>query len=75
MAKVSVYKIDKDVPMPEPDVSVIPLDDMEIGDSILFPIEDRPRVQPLASKLKARKDKVFTIRVVDKNNCRVWRIE
>jgi hypothetical protein len=74
-ATIHVYKIDKNIPLPEPEVGSVPLNDMEVGDSVQFPIEERSRVLTNAGSLKRRKGKVFTVKTLDENNCRVWRIE
>ena len=73
--KIPVYAIDTHVPIPAPPESVVPIDTLEIGDSILFPADKRSKVQQLASKLKQRKGKVFTVRNIGENECRVWRVE
>lgn len=74
MKKIEVkYTVDKGVPVPvRPEA--LPLDNLEIGESIRFPIEQRNNVQSQASKLKANKGKVFTVQYDrDEGDCRVWR--
>ena len=73
--KIPVYSIDTDVPIPDAPDSAVPIDTLEVGDSILFPSDKRSKVQQLASKLKQRKGKVFTVRNIGENECRVWRVE
>lgn len=78
MTKIDVYKIDKDVPVPEPIDPVgnrVPIDSLDVGDSILFPLEERPKVQVYASRLKKEKNKEFTVRLINPNECRIWRIK
>lgn len=79
MTKVPVYKIDKDVPVPEaPDPvelnSSMPLEDLEVGESFEFPADKRSYVQSRVSGLKRRKGLEFTVRRMDELTCRVWRI-
>lgn len=66
-----VHEIEKAIPIPE---NRIRLSDMEVGDSILFDISVRPTVSSNASRLKLKTGRDFTIRKVDEDNCRVWRI-
>lgn len=70
--------MDKNIPIPEPRLNVLDkyeLRSLEPGDSILVPLEVRRQVQIALSRYKARSGRVFTIRKVDDNNARVWRIE
>lgn len=66
------YKVDKHIPLPDRTRGV-PLDTLEVGDSILFPTEQRNSVQSYASQLKKSTGKLFTVKVEDEANCRVWR--
>jgi hypothetical protein len=75
MAKVKVYPVDKDVPIPDASRATVPIDTLEPGESILFPSEERNNVQSRASHLKRQKNKEFTIRMVDDSSCRVWRVK
>lgn len=70
------FKIDSDVPIPAPKSSSpnVPIENLQVGESILFDKELRPKVQIAASRLKQAEGKEYTVRVVDDNNCRVWRI-
>lgn len=74
MTKVPVYQIESDVPIPDEPGSV-PLDELDQGDSIAFPLEQRPTVQSRASKLKSQTGKEFTIRKLDEDTARVWRVK
>ena len=73
---IPVYNIDSSVPAPPERHGVLatyPINKLEVGDSILFPRTDRDRVQISASQLKKRTGKNFTVRIMDKENCRIWR--
>jgi hypothetical protein len=74
MAKVAVdYRVEDSVPIPvEVASKSIPLRDLRVGQSILFPRDRRAYVQTKASRLK-REGKTYTVRVVDDKHCRVWR--
>lgn len=72
--KTDVYPVDKDVPIPEPRPSGVPISTLEVGESILFPREERAAVSSNAAKLKKRKGMEFTVRLEDEHSCRVWRI-
>lgn len=73
MTKVNVYSIDNGIPLPE--VKRMPLNDMEVGDSILFPLNKRPNIQSVASRLKRETGKTFVVKKMDDNNARIWRAE
>ncbi len=75
--EIPVFSIDSGVPVPPERISVFgqyPINKLEVGESILFPRTDRDRVQVSASQLKKRTGKTFTVRVMDSENCRVWRV-
>lgn len=69
-------KITKGIPLPPPSRSGLTgtLRSMQVGDSTLVPIEasTRARVHNIASRLKRRKEGVWTIRSVNKG-WRIWR--
>jgi hypothetical protein len=74
MTKISVSQIESDVPIPvrvEP--FKIPLEEMEVGQSIAFDIAYRPAVQTKATRFGKRAGKEFTVRKVSDTQCRVWR--
>lgn len=76
MKKIPIYTIDSGVPLPPERMGVLrvyPIDKLEVGESILFPREDRAKVQIGASQLKKRSGKTFTVRVMDDKNVRIWR--
>lgn len=69
---IEVYQIDSSTPLP-PERGQLPLDQLEVGESFLFPLEERKKVQSLASNIKARNGKLFTVRKQDDLIGRVWR--
>jgi len=70
--QIEVYKIESGVPMADYNV-LPPLDLMDVGDSVVFPIKKRPSVQTVASRLKKEQGKEFTVRRLDQDSGRVWR--
>lgn len=77
MVKIPVYKIDKDIPIPQEPETLhdnFPLEVLEVGESFEFPDEFRRYVASKASTIKRRKGMEFTVRKVDDVSCRVWRI-
>lgn len=78
MSKVPIYTIDSGVPAPNDGVPTrerVPIGQLEVGESILFPKELRPAVIGLAHRLKKSESKKFTVKKMDDNNSRVWRVE
>ena len=73
MSKNKPVFIDSDVPIP-PQSQTLPIAGLTVGDSILFTRDQLSKVQVHASRLKRDKGMEFTVRVVDQNNCRVWRV-
>lgn len=72
------HKVDKGVPVP---VSKgLPLNKLNVGESIQFPLENRGRVATQASILTSKTGKKFTVRKEssdewnDEETCRIWRI-
>lgn len=78
MGNIPVYTIESGVPAPalrgDGISSMYPLRQLEVGESILFPQVDRTRVQVYASQIKRTTGRVFTVRKVNEDTCRVWRI-
>ena len=66
------YKIEKDITAPEPHKR-FPLSELEVGESFTIALKDRNSVQSHASKVKSLTGKVFMVRKVDEQTCRVWR--
>lgn len=73
MPDITVYQIDSGVPVPEGSRVPIPLSKLEIGESILFPLQKRASVQSQASAVGRRTGKVFTVRKQGEKTARVWR--
>lgn len=75
--KPPVYKIDSNVPVPDikDRAEPVPLSTLEPGESILFPLSRRRTVQTHASRLKTTAGKVFTIKKVDADSARIWRVQ
>lgn len=72
MAKA--FRIDSDIPIPKPiETPTVPLEDLKVGESILFDLELRSKVQMSATRLKQSTGMEFTVRKIDENNARVWR--
>ncbi len=72
MAKA--FRIDTDVPIPDPiSTPNVPIEELQVGESILFDIELRAKVQIAATRLKHSTGMEFTVRKIDENNARVWR--
>ena len=73
MKKIAIkHPIDRGVPIPVS--QALPLGSMEVGDSIEFPVADRPKVAVRASILK-RQGMTFTIRKTSEGKCRIWRTQ
>lgn len=66
------YSIDSGVPVPVRTAQV-PIKDLKVGDSILFNIDSRAKVQARASTLKRTQGKEFTVKKVNNTEARVWR--
>ena len=67
------YEIEDEVPVPVR-ATPIPLKDLEVGQSFVFPLRERPKVQTYASRYNEI-GKRFTVKKIDKDNCRVWRTQ
>jgi hypothetical protein len=75
MTKIPVFSVDNDVPVPEErEGSSVPMQTLEVGESILFPIGLRRNASAKASTIKRKTGKDFTIRQIDDDNCRIWRV-
>lgn len=73
MSKIDVeYKVDKGIPIPVRRNKAVPLAQLEVGESIGFPIEFRANVASRASKLKAQ-GREYTIKKEDELTARIWR--
>lgn len=79
MSHIPVFSIDTDVPVPKKRQknttrSRVPVDILEVGESILFPLNMRQNVQILTSRLKKLEGKQYTVQKVDDDHARVWRV-
>ena len=71
--RIEVVQIDKGVEVP---ITVrLPLDTMDVGDSILIPLSRRDYVQSRMSKLKAETGIEYTAKKVSDTEIRVWRVK
>jgi hypothetical protein len=70
--KIDVYKVDSGIPVP---AKGVPLNQLEVGESFVVPIDKRRSVATVASRVKRETGKKFTIRKIDNDNVRVWRTE
>lgn len=75
MNKIPVISIDDGIPVPDMTTTGLPLNQLKVGESILFPLEHRSKVAIQASRLKQRTDKQFTVRKENGKNCRIWRVK
>lgn len=67
-----LVKIEKNVPMPTDTRSRYPWDEMEIGDSFIYPRKDVHQYASVMSK--RRSPKKYVGRTIDGVN-RIWRVE
>lgn len=72
MTKLDVYTIDSGVPVPE---GLPPIAHIEVGDSIAFSGNMAASLRSRANFLKRTQGKVFTIKKIDEQTARVWRIQ
>lgn len=78
MTKIPVYSIDRDVPVPKdakkPSIrQLVPIERLQPGESILFPLKYRSTVATIASRL-GTVGMSYTIKKVDDKNARIWRV-
>lgn len=73
MKNIPVYAIDRGIPVPYMQGNT-PLHVLEIGESFVFSMADRPNLQSAASQLKRKTGKTFTIRKQDQATGRIWRV-
>lgn len=75
MAKIPVISVDDGVPVPAMSIEGLPLAELKVGESILFPLEFRSKVAIQASRIKKNSDMEFTVRKENGNKCRIWRVK
>lgn len=66
------YTIDSGVPIPVR-TAPLPLDELKVGESVLFPIKRRGAIQGRASSIKKSTNKEFTVKRVSDTEARIWR--
>lgn len=74
MSKKSIPVASIDTGVPIPDRASYPIRKLKVGESFLFPANKRSSVQSLASKVKAETGNDYTIKKMDGDTCRLWRI-
>jgi len=80
MRQIGVYTVEDDVEIPEAtevarEYSLPPLSVLDVGESVMFPLELRKSVQTTASRIKRANGREFVVRKVDADNARVWRVK
>lgn len=73
MSKIPIVTIDSGVPTPAR--AHYPIEQLKVGESFLFPANKRASVQARASRIKADTGREYTVKKMDKDNCRIWRIK
>ena len=71
---INVSEIESSEPIPVRIEHSVPLEKLEVGQSILFPLVLRANVQSKASRVKRMTGKNFTIKKLNDKSARVWRI-
>lgn len=72
------FKIDNDVPVPAGHKRFntrVPYQQLDVGESILFPLEQRHGVAANSATHAKRYDKKFTVRKVSDTEARIWRVK
>jgi urease accessory protein UreE len=68
------YPIEEGIAIPVKVASKsIPIQNLEVGQSLLFPLDRRSYVQTKASRLKSDEGRLYEVHKVDNKNCRIWR--
>lgn len=72
---IKVTKIEDSVPIPVRRRSPVTklIRKMEVGQSIEFPLDQRTNIQSLASRIKAKEGKEFTVSKTGAETARIWR--
>ena len=71
--KIEPYVVESNVPIPVKVLSLPPLRELKVGESIVFPLEKRPSVQTAAFKLKRDEGLEFRVKKLDETSARIWR--
>lgn len=69
------YKIEKNIETPASVGNKYPFGEMEVGDSFKFPKSEIYKIRTAASFYGKRKNKKFTVRKINNEEFRVWRIK
>jgi hypothetical protein len=75
MSKKTIPVVSIDSGIPAPERASYPYDSLQVGDSFLFPVSKRGSVQSRVNRMKREQGKEFTVKKMDKDTCRVWRIK
>lgn len=70
-----MYEIEKDVPVPRHLNVKYPFEKMEIGDSFTESLKKRNRIASAAMTYGLRNDVKFTVRKINDDTLRVWRVK
>lgn len=72
-----MFNIEKDIPLPEPRGArtKYPFEEMEIGDSFLFDKKQVNLIHFAKSQYGRRNNKKFSVRRINNDEYRCWRIE
>lgn len=78
MRQIGVYIVEDNVEIPDVadtirEYALPPLSVLDVGESVMFPMELRKSVQTTASRIKKANGREFVVRKVDTENVRVWR--
>jgi len=72
------FVIEKDVPIPQPRIPRLPLDEMQVGESISVPVADGKDENTVRVRLyryrKKNPHKKFTMRKLSEREFRIYRI-
>lgn len=66
-------KIEKNVPLPQTKESEYKLTEMQIGDSIVIPMEYAPDIRSTISAINRYGTKKFVTRSINQKQLRIWR--
>lgn len=70
--KIPIYEVSDQVPIPVR--GNMPFLLLKVGESFAAPLERRPSVQTVASRIKAESGRTFTIKKVSDTEIRIWRV-
>lgn len=67
--------IDKNVPIPTINAKHPSILKLEVGDSFSFDITKRATIQSMASVVKKKTGRNFTVKKIDEDSGRIWRVQ